>query len=225
MLKATLRSLAAHKLRLVLSGLAVVLGVAFVAGTLVFTDTLKKTFDDLFTQTTSDVVVEPKGNDLTEGGDVPTAAVATLPASLVPTVQGVDGVAKAVGGVFVDGVQVVGDDGKVVGTGGAPSYGTNWILDPELSSLNIVDGRGPLTADEVAVDSQTATKAGLAVGDVVSLVTPGPLVEAEVVGIFRFGTTGNLAGASIVAFDTLTAQDLLWDRTPSRASTSRRSPG
>ena len=208
MFKATLRSLAAHKLRLLLSGLAVVLGVAFVAGTLVFTDTLQKTFDDLFTQTTNDVVVQPLQNDLIEGS-VTTAAVPTVSASLLPTVRAVEGVAKAFGSVFADGVQVVGSDGKALSTGGAPSFGSNWTSDADLIPFKLVEGRGPATSDEVAIDSQTAEKAGLTLGDTVDLVTPGPRIKPKLVGIFRFGTTGNLAGASIVAFDTPTAQKLL----------------
>ncbi len=209
MLRATLRSLSSHKLRLTLSGLAVVLGVAFVAGTLVFTDTLQKTFDDLFVQTTSDVVVEPPGAGLAQGGDIPTAVVPTLPASVVTTVQGVEGVAVAEGAILVDGVQVVGADGKVLNTQGAPAYGGNWPTNDAVSAFSLTEGKAPTNSNEVVVDSQTAAKAGLTVGGPVTMVTPGPTIEPTVVGIFRFGTTGNLAGASIVAFDTATAQGLL----------------
>jgi len=202
-----LRNLRAHKIRLVLSTLAVTLGVAFVVGTFVFTDTLDQTFEDLFSQTTSDVVVEP-ASPVTD--DFQTGS-ATLPADLVDTVAGVDGVAKVAGTVFVNGLQIIGSDGEPVASGGAPNFGSNWSDDEDLAPYRLVDGRGPTAAGEVAIDSQSAEAGDLSVGDTVNLVTPGPPVDANVVGIFRFGTSGNLAGASIAAFETSEAQDLLLD--------------
>ncbi|MFI5099149.1 MAG: ABC transporter permease [Actinomycetes bacterium] len=207
MLRATVRGLLAHKVRLLLTAVAVVLGVAFVTGSLVFTDTLGKTFDDLFTQTTPDVVVTPQ-NNLAQGGAGQDGAV-LIPSSVLTIVQSVPGVERARGVVFVNGVQVTGQDGKVIGQAGAPAFGTSWSDDQDLSPFRLVEGRGPTRPGEVAVDSQTATKAGLHVGGPVVLTTPGPTRHDTVVGIFRFGTTGNLAGASIVAFDLRTAQLVL----------------
>jgi hypothetical protein len=56
-LRAALRSLLQHKLRLLLTLLAVVVGVAFVAGTFIFTDSLKRSFDALFTSPLPDITV------------------------------------------------------------------------------------------------------------------------------------------------------------------------
>ncbi len=207
MLRATLRGLLAHKVRLLLTAVAVVLGVAFVTGSLVFTDTLGKTFDDLFNQTAPDVVVTPQSG-FTQGAASQDGAV-LVPAGVLATVKAVPGVDRARGSVFVNGVQVTGKDGKVIGQAGAPAFGSSWSGDRDLSPFRLVEGRGPTRAGEVAVDTQTATKAGLRVGGPVVLTTPGPTRHDTVVGIFRFGTTGNLAGASIVAFDLRTAQDVL----------------
>jgi len=207
-LRATLRTLWSHKLRLLLSGAAVVLGVAFVSGTLVFTDTLQKTFNDLFTQVSTDVTVTPK-TEFTTAESFGAGTTASLPASMLDTVRGVDGVAKAEGSVFTAGVVIVGSNGKAIGTPGAPSFGVNWSDDPELSPLRLVSGRGPVKSGEVAIDSQSADKGLLKVGDTATLLTSGPRVQATVVGIFRYGSTGNLAGASIAAFDAVTAQQLL----------------
>ena len=206
MLRATLRSLGAHKLRLLLTAVSVVLGVAFVAGSLVFTDTLKQTFNDLFTQTTPDVVVTPA---LALSSDNDSSSAATINAATLAKVSAVDGVARAEGAVFQSGVQIIGKDGKVVTTQGAPAFGSNWSGDPDLSPFRIFDGRGPERAGEVAVDSQSADKAGLKVGGTVTLTTPGATRKDTVVGIFRYGTSGNLAGASIVTFDLRTAQQVL----------------
>ncbi|MFZ0323276.1 MAG: FtsX-like permease family protein [Actinomycetes bacterium] len=205
MLRTSLRSVFAHKVRLLLSGLAIVLGVAFVVGTLIFTDTLKSTFTDLFSQTTTDVVVSP----VTQVDSDVAGSIATLPASVLDTVRGVDGVAKAAGAVFVDGVTIVGSDGKPVGTQGAPQFGSNWDDDQSLTPYRLVEGTGPKAAGQIAVDSVAAEHGGFSIGDTVDLVTPSGPASATLVGIFRFGTSGNLAGATITTFDTATAQKLL----------------
>lgn len=209
MLRAALRNLLSHKLRLLLSAVAVVLGVSFVSGSLVFTDTIQKTFDDLFSEVTADVTVEPK--TAFDAGFTGTVSTKALPADTVDTVKDVDGVKAAVGDVFVEGVQIVGKDGKVVGTGGAPGLGVNWTDEEALTSLTIVDGKAPRTSGQVAIDSNSAKSSGYSVGDQIRLLTPGQPRTAELSGIFRFGSSGGLAGATLTAFDTETAQSLLAD--------------
>jgi putative ABC transport system permease protein len=206
MLRSAWRSLLHHKLRLVLSGVAIVLGVGFVVGTLIFTDTLNTTFSNLFAGTTTDVVVAP--SDAGGGGGF-AGTVATLPASVLDDVRGVAGVSRAGGQVLVDGVAIVDSNGKVLGTPGAPQFGANWDDDQELTPFRLVEGRGPAAPNEVALDSVSAEKSGYVVGDTVSLVTPRGPLDASLVGIFRYGTSGNLAGATIASFETIAAQDLL----------------
>jgi putative ABC transport system permease protein len=208
MLRSAWRSLLHHKLRLVLSGVAIVLGVGFVVGTLIFTDTLNSTFTNLFAGTTSDVVITPE-EDVESRGFAGT--VATLPAALLTDVRAVDGVAKAGGQVLIDGVAIIDSAGAVLGTPGAPTFGSNWDDDEELTPFRLEEGRGPAAPGEVALDSVSAEKAGYAVGDNVPLVGPDGPLEASLVGIFRYGTSGNLAGATIAAFDTAYAQELLLD--------------
>lgn len=208
MLRATLRSLLAHKLRLVLSGLAIVLGVAFVAGTLVFTDTLGKTFNDLFSQTSADVTVTERSNfDAGFAGEGQQGR--GVPQAVLDAVTSVPGVRVAEGQVDVEGVQVVGANGEVVGSGGAPGIGVDWSNTPGLSPLTLVEGEPPRQEGEVAIDSVTAERAGLQVGEPVRILTPGPALEQTVVGVFRFGDSGNLAGATLTAFDRDTGQRLL----------------
>ncbi|MCZ3386842.1 MAG: ABC transporter permease [Actinomycetia bacterium] len=208
MFRASWRSLVQHKLRLVLSVLAIMLSVGFVVGTLIFTDTLNKTFTDLFGQTTTDVVVTPKTDfeGLGLAGEVP-----TLDPGLLDEIAQVPGAAKAGGAVFADGVAIIGADDEPLGQPGAPQFGSNWSDDEELTPYRLVDGTGPSTANEVAIDSVSAEDGQLEVGDTIRLVAPTGEVEAELVGVFRFGTSGNLAGATIAAFDTETAQNVLLD--------------
>ncbi len=122
MLRVSLKSILAHKLRLALSGMAVILGVAFVAGTLIFTDTLSKTFDDLFKQVNEDVTVQPVDE---VGMGEPGTGARTVLDDLVARIAEVPGVNVAEGSVFVPGVQVIGKDDKVLGTPNAPTFGAS----------------------------------------------------------------------------------------------------
>ena len=207
MRRATLRNLLAHKLRLALSALAIVLGVGFVSGTLIFTDTLSKTFNDLFGATAADVTVEAAAAfdvDITEGS----GARATVPASVVDTIREVDGVDAVQGFVDGEGVYVLQKDGEVLGTGGAPGVGLSWDEVQSLSSNTLTSGRAPEREGEIALDEDAVERSGYAVGDTVPVLTPGPRIEAELVGVFRFGEGGS-AGATLTAFDLATAQELL----------------
>src|SRR6266511_3857023 len=136
MWRATIKGLIAHKLRLVLTALAVVLGVAFVSGTYVLTDTLGHTFDQLFSQVNQGVAVPVRASNAF--GD----ARQRVPDTLVEKIQGVEGVARAVG--IVQGyAQVVDKKGKPITTGGAPTFGLNWVDAPEnpLSLLRLLLGQ------------------------------------------------------------------------------------
>jgi putative ABC transport system permease protein len=199
--KVTLRNLMAHKVRLALTALAVILGVAFVAGTLVFTDTMGKQFDDLFAKTGQDVSVQVRAKKVIQtddGTDVP-----TVPASLADTVARVPGVAK-VHGEINGFAALVGRNGKVVGGSGPPQLGVDWYpADPDDA---VKSGRGPARAGEVAIDDKAAEKAGLKAGDRTRVLVQGPPQDVTVVGILD---RGNLMGATIVAFDQGTAQRLL----------------
>src|ERR687897_2106349 len=213
MLRATFKSLAARKLRLAMSAFAIILGVAFVAGSFVFTDTLDSTFEDIFGDSNSDIVVRPtlgEGDQFEfTGGDA-----RTLPASLADELEDVDGVDRADGAVLSQSVFVVGADGEVIGGSGPPGLGTNWTDAPAEDGsipLPIVDGDEPAGPAEVVLDTATADEAGYQVGDTVTLVMPGdpPQLHATMVGTAEFGGGDSLAGATLTLFDTTTAQDLL----------------
>lgn len=206
MRRLALRGLRAHKLRLALSALAVVLGVAFVAGTLVFTDTLSRTFTELSETTAADVNVTATNAFENQGPGMPSSVL--LPETLVHDLEGVDGVASVSGYVQSEGVYVIGPDGKVLATGGAPGVGVGWDTDQNLGMM-LTAGRAPRAADEIVLDETTAERTGYAVGDRVDVLTPGPRVAATVVGILRFGESGGLGGASLTAFEHTTAQELL----------------
>jgi putative ABC transport system permease protein len=209
MLRAALKNLMARRLRLLMSGFAIVLGVAFVAGSFIFTDTLERNFTAIMDGSVGDVVVRPAGAT----GDDSAQDSRTVPAALVQRLARVDGATRADGNVTSFGVFVVGEDGKVIGAQGAPGLGFNWNNAPAASddrpSIRLVEGHRPFRAGQVVLDPQTADKAGYAVGDDVRLVTSGarPVVRARLVGLAELGG-GSLAGASMSVFDTRTAQAL-----------------
>ncbi|VXA95777.1 ABC transporter permease [Nocardioides sp. AX2bis] len=209
MLVASLKSLLGRKVRLVMSTFAIVLGVAFVVGSLVFSDTLDRSFTALFDATVGDVVVRPAGGGATEG--VP--GTVTVPADLVDALSALPGAARADGNVEAVGVYVVGADGKVVGGVGPPALGESFSDAPAaggLEGLSIVEGRAPAAEGEVVLDSRTAEQAGYAVGDTVPLLTATatPRLEAELVGLSGFPGGGSLNGATLASFSTPVAQDL-----------------
>jgi len=204
--RAVLKGLLAHKLRLLLTGIAVVLGVAFVAGTFVLTDTINRTFDTLFAEISA-------GTDITvraESGFGDAANLESsrdaLPASLLATVRAVRGVAAADGSVG-GYAQFVDKKGKAVVTGGAPTLGFNWT-DPDQSPLTLRAGREPQRPGEVVVDAVTARQHDFALGDRVKMLFRGPTEEFTVVGITGFGEADNLAGATLAIFEETTAQRL-----------------
>jgi putative ABC transport system permease protein len=206
MLRAAWKNLLARKLRLMMSAFAIVLGVAFVAGSFIFTDTLNKSFDVIFAGSVGDVIVRP------EGARDEQQSTRAIPAEVVDDLAAVDGAARADGNVTALGVFVVGEDGKVVGAQGAPGIGVNYNDAPaarDKEGLTLSQGRVPERGGEIALDERTAERAGYEVGDEVPLVTSGqqPVIRAELVGLASFGG-GSLAGASLTIFDTETSQQL-----------------
>jgi putative ABC transport system permease protein len=211
MIRASLKSLLGRKVRLLLSTFAIVLGVAFVAGTLVFSDTLNRSFTALFASTVGDVVVQPVGAQ-TQGG---TPSAKTLPADLLDDLEQVDGVARVDGNVNAFGVYVVGSDGKLIGGLGPPSIGSNWTNAPSPGGvgLEIIDGEEPQGVHEVLLDERTAERAGYGVGDTVDLLLPRGTAqfEAELAGIVGYPEGGSLNGATLTLWDTPSAQELFQD--------------
>ncbi|HUQ40145.1 MAG TPA: ABC transporter permease [Acidimicrobiales bacterium] len=209
MWRATVKGLIAHKLRLALTALSVVLGVSFVTGTYVLTDTLGAFFDGAFAEATAgtDVLVQSAaGTD----DDTPDA-LEPVDESVLTTVQGVDGVRVAEG--MVGGfAQMVGRDGKPIGGQGPPTLGFSWGPTTELYPLTIHAGTKPDAPGEVAIDAATARKQHFGVGDRIKILFTGPAEEFTVSAIVGFGKSDNLGGATIAAFTLADAQRVVGQR-------------
>ncbi|MGW6846394.1 ABC transporter permease [Streptomyces sp. NPDC054958] len=189
-----------------LSAVAVMLSVAFVCGTLVFTDTMNTTFDKLFAVTNSDVTVTPKeaeaGEETSDRG-----RPETLAGSAVEQVRKAEGVRSAEGGVVSMSVTVVDAKNENMGsTTGAPTIAGNWS-DNELKSMKITSGNAPRGPTEMMVDADTAEKHHLKLGDELRTIAITGDIRAKITGIATFTVTN--PGAAIVYFDTATAQQAL----------------
>ncbi|MGW1615350.1 ABC transporter permease [Streptomyces sp. NPDC002285] len=205
-LKTSMRNFFAHKGRMALSAVAVLLSVAFVCGTLVFTDTMNTTFDKLFAVTSSDVTVSPKdAEDEDNGGG--TGKPVSLPASAVEQVAAVDGVKKAEGAVASTSVTVVNSENDNMGSStGAPTFAGNWT-ENDKRSMEITSGHAPRGPTEVMVDADTADKHDLELGDELRTIAATGDTRARIVGIASWKVTN--PGAAVVYFDTETAQRTL----------------
>ncbi|MGW1769863.1 ABC transporter permease [Streptomyces sp. NPDC002073] len=205
-LKTSMRNVLAHKGRMALSAVAVMLSVAFVCGTLVFTDTMNTTFDKLFAVSSADVTVSPKAAG--DGDDNPARGKPeALPGSLVGQVAKAKGVKSTEGVVFSSSVTVVNAENENMGsTTGAPTLAGNWT-ENDLKSMKITSGHAPRGPTEVMVDSDTADKHHLKLGDELRTITVTGDVRAKISGITAFTVTN--PGAAVVYFDTATAQRAL----------------
>ena len=214
MLRATIKSLLARKLRLLLSAMAVVLGVSFVVGAFVLTDSLGKTFTDLFATVNKNLAVDVRGVEKVQGGaESDGSGRKFVPVSVLDTVRKVDGVAEVQGNIVradYNQVSVLGKDGKALSTDGAPLIGGNWVDSATLNQQRIIEGRPPRGPTEVLFDPRLAEKAGKKVGDRAVVFTPTGQHEPTIVGLVRY-TNGkdSLGGEAYVLFDTPTAQKML----------------
>ncbi len=212
MFRATLKSLLARKLRLVLTAMAVVLGVGFTAGTFVLTDTALKSFDNLFGDVFrgTDVVVQAKTSFTpTEGGGPGGGGGSErnpMPEGLLAKVRAVEGVQAADGDVSGFAQIVDPRTGKVIQNGGAPTIGNSW--DPDVTSLLVTDGTAPSGPDQVAIDAATARDHGLSVGQQIRVATTTKSGEFTISGIVRFEKSDSLLGATLSIFDLPTSQQL-----------------
>ncbi|MFD6492864.1 ABC transporter permease [Streptomyces sp. NPDC059944] len=201
-LRTSMRNFFAHKGRMALSAVAVLLSVAFVCGTLVFTDTMNTTFDKLFAVTSSDVTVLPKA---AKSDDTPqNGKPESVPASTLAQARQADGVKSAEGAVSSMNVTVVNSDNKNMGsTTGAPTIAGNWTHN-DLRSMEITSGHAPRGPTEVMVDADTVDKHHLKMGDELRTIAVTGDFKARIVGIATFKVTN--PGAAVVYFDTATAQ-------------------
>ncbi|WP_030897506.1 ABC transporter permease [Streptomyces sp. NRRL F-5126] len=197
MFRTSLRNVLAHKARLLMTVLAVLLGVAFVSGTLVFTDTLGKAYADQSAKDYKGVAVAVSTEDQHR-----------LTAHDLDTIRDAPGVATVTGRVS-GFAGVAGPDGKLIGTGWS-NKGANFAPDSHGRdpSYAFRHGNGPRDARHIALDARSAAAGGYHVGDRVRVATDGPVRTYTLSGVFTTHDGAVQAGGSLVLFDTAQAQHL-----------------
>ena len=210
MFRVIMRGLLARKFRLIATALAVTLGVAFMAGTLVLTDTFSQTFDDLSAGVYKGTDAAVRATAVFKGPQFTGEQRPFVNASLVGPLSRVPGVAAAEGSIF-GYTRLIGKDGKALGNpvNRAPTLGGNWNQVAALNPWHLVAGHAPQAAGQVVIDAQSARDGQLHVGDFTTVLVKGPPQRVQVVGIIRFGTTDSPGGASTVFFTTPVAQRLV----------------
>jgi putative ABC transport system permease protein len=207
MLAISLKGLWSHKRRLTGTFLAVLLGVAFLAGTLVLGDTLRANFNTLFTSVTGDTGAVVR--NATKVDSSPASPRGPIDASLVQRLRSAPGAADVQ--PVISGLgQIVGKDGKVLNTLGPPNAG-NWINDPSLTPYRLAEGRAPQGPNEVVINRGAAKNGGFRLGDRTIVDTPAP-VPVTVVGIVTFQDADGFGGSSYTGFSLAGAQRHLADK-------------
>ena len=208
MTRFAIRGLLSRKLRTALTAIAIVLGVAMISGTYVLTDSIDQAFDRIFTdirQGSNAVISGKSAFDLSEGSGV---TEPTVDESLLEEVRKLPDVAEAEGSVDSDATQLIGDDGKVIVSGGAPNLGFSIANgDSVFNPLTLVDGDWP-GPGELVVDKETAADEDFEVGETIGVQAEGPAERLRVSGIVQFSSGLTIGGATLAGFDLPTAQRL-----------------
>ena len=198
MWRTALRNLLAHKRRLFTTGLAVALGVAFLTGTLVFNQTIRRTMDEMFAgaYAKTDALVRAEGTFEMDGYEQRDR----IPDAMVGRLAQLPGVADVQGDIW-GFAQVVDKDGDPIGTPGMgpPTVGVNWS-DAALNTFTLEEGRGPKADDEVVLDMGVARRGGYEVGDTATVLVSGAPLQVTVTGIASFNGADSPGGASFTMF-------------------------
>ena len=207
MLRLSLRMTLARKGRLVLTSLAIILGTGFLSGTLIFSDTLNKTFDRLFADVFRDVDAYVRSSQFVEvgfGGE----QRAQTPIASLETVLSVDGVDDATGDIQAF-ARIIAKDGTPMGSeNGPPTFGG--IATESLAGLwTIEDGRLPVGPTEMVMDAATAENADYSIGDRVRVTAQKGSRTFTLVGIANYGDVSSPGGATFALFDQPTASEFL----------------
>ena len=201
----TLKGLWAHKLRFLLTGVAVTLGVSFMSVSMILTDTMAATFDDVLAENNSGVdaivqrpaAIEGLGDDVRE----------RLDESTLLTVNEVDGVAAASGSVQ-GFAQLVRADGDVAQNVMGATIGANWIDDARLNPFELADGDAPDGPGEAVVDRATVEGEGWTLGDSFTVLGKTGPKDLRLVGVATFGEIDGIPGSTMIATDLVTAQTM-----------------
>lgn len=196
MLRLTFKNLWSRKWRSLMTALAVIFGIALVAGTYVLTDTTNRAFDEIFTKSIAGTDVTVTGKSVVDQMD---GSTPDFSASVLKDVESVDGVKSAAGGIFSSGA-ILDSEGESTGSGFAPQFISS-LLPPHFETLEYVEGRKPAGPGQVSLDKSAAERADLKVGDTIQLMGTGRAVPFRLIALTQLG--GASFGGTAIAQVTL----------------------
>ncbi|WP_062200699.1 ABC transporter permease [Demequina salsinemoris] len=214
MLRLAYKSVKHNPKRLLLTTVAVALGVALVSTTLTLTNALSNGFDELFAETTgtTDVAVEAQEtSDAETGDDMWAPEDALISTDDLASIAAVDGVAAAYGGIQVDGTAMPSGyeaDGSMMSGNGAPTILYNWHGVPDVDKATLVEGSAPTADTDIVLDVDSAPALGYEIGDTVSVATDTGVEEFTLVGLVRFGESNSLQTATLGYMTEARAQEI-----------------
>jgi len=208
MVAVALKGLAGRKVRASLTAIAIVLGVAMISGTYVLTDTITSGFSTIFDGSYQNADVVITGKAAFDNANGTTVEPPPMPQTLLPKVQKLEGVSLAAGSVTTDALKLIGRDGKVISSGGAPTLG--FSVTPAGQPFNptkLTEGSWPTGSDQIVIDKGTANGEGFKVGNQIGVQTFGPIRQFRISGIAEFPGV-SVGGATFAILDQPTAQEL-----------------
>ena len=208
MLKVALKGLAGRPVRALLTAIAIILGVAMISGTYILTDTINSGFDTIFSQSYKNADIVITGKAAFDNANGTTVEAPPMPESLLAKVQQLPDVALAAGSVTTDSLKLIGKDGKVISSGGAPTLG--FSVTPAGQPFNptkLTEGSWPRGNNQIVIDKATAAANGFGVGDRVGVQAFGPARQLLITGIAEFPDV-NVGGATFAILDQPAAQQL-----------------
>ena len=208
MLKVALKGLAGRPVRALLTAIAIILGVAMISGTYILTDTINSGFDTIFSQSYKNADIVITGKAAFDNANGTTVEAPPMPESLLTKVQQLSDVALAAGSVTTDSLKLIGKDGKVISSGGAPTLG--FSVTPAGQPFNptkLTEGSWPRGNNQIVIDKATAAANGFGVGDRVGVQAFGPARQLLITGIAEFPDV-NVGGATFAILDQPAAQQL-----------------
>ena len=214
LLRLTLKNIADKKIRFFLTTLSVVLGVMFTVGVFIFSDSLRAVFSDLSEDIAGRTDLSVRSQQ--DFGD--RLAAPPVNPDLVPIIESVDGVQATAPGIAELGIIVIDEEGNPL-RGQAPTFGTNWVEEENMSNLFIAEGREPRNSSEFAMNANSVRDDNLTIGKTYTVQVPVGPQDFTLVGSFNFAEEDNdrSIGAKLVAFDLDTAEQVLkggsgWDQ-------------
>ena len=213
------KNLKTYPVRIFLTTSSIILGVAVIIASNIFSESNKSAFDNLFSGIYEgvDLVVQPIQEDFAQGfsgdgGQGPISfEVKKIADNRIQEITDLPSVKAAWGEVlgFAQFIKIVDGETVLISNGFAPTFGAAWDTNPYAQQWSLIEGAPPTNRKEVVMDVLTAENHNFSVGDRVTVLAGATPASFTIVGIAEFANVGAPGGATFALFEFRTAQALL----------------